>query len=193
MIGCNSTARRLIAVLSIALLLVGCAHVRPADPTAAGVDLDDINARLAGRMVRVKLVDGTELVAHDVRISADSVFFRPQMFPHLESAWPARVERELPTSEVGSIEVTRRGRGAADGALIGFGIGLVAGAAIGIAVDEADEASIWSTETAALVGGFVFGVLGTGVGAIIGVGLGSTEVFDLTEAPLATGSGSISE
>ncbi len=141
-------------------------------------------------MVRVKLVDGTELVAHDVRISADSVFFRPQMFPHLESAWPARAERELPTSEVGSIEVTRRDRGAADGALIGLGIGVVAGAAMGAATLLGGGLS---TEDAALVGAFVFGVLGTGVGLIIGVGLGSTEVFDLTKAPLAMGSASTSE
>ena len=181
MIGCDFTARRLIAALSIVLLLAGCARVRPADPRAAGVDLDDINAKLAGRMVRVRLVDGTELIAHDVRISADSVFFRPQMFPHLESPWPwpAREGRELSISEVDSIEVTRRGRGAADGALIGLGIGAAAGAAIGASWED----SGLSTGATALVLGTVFGVLGTGVGLIIGVGLGSTEVFDLTTAP----------
>jgi uncharacterized protein YcfJ len=193
MIGCDSTAKRLIAALLAASLLAGCSHVRPADPTAAGVDLDDINARLAGRMVRVRLADGREMIAHDVRVSAESVFFRPERFPDLESPWPAREERELPVSEVHSIEVTRRSWGAADGALIGSGIGVVAGAAIGVAVDQADEASIWSTETAALVGGGVFGVLGMAVGLIIGVGLGSTEVFDLTKAPLAVGSTSASE
>ena len=185
MIGCNPTAKRFIASLSIALLLAGCAHVRPADPRAAGVDLDGINAKLAGRMVRVRLVDGTELIAHDVSISADSVFFRPQMFPHLESPWPAREARELRISEVHSLEVTQRGWGAADGALIGLGIGAAAGAAIGASWDD----SGMSTGTTALVLGSVFGVIGTGIGLIIGVGLGSAEVFDLTQAPLATETG----
>jgi len=185
MIGCNSTARRLIAGLSIAVLLAGCAHVRPADPRASGVDLDGINAKLAGRMVRVRLVDGTELVAHDVSISADSVFLRPQMFPHLESPWPAHEVRELPISEVHSIEVTRRGWGAADGAMIGLGIGAAAGAAIGASWDD----SGMSAGATALVLGSVFGLLGTGIGLIIGVGLGSAEVFDLTQAPLATVTG----
>jgi hypothetical protein len=202
MIGCDSTARRLIAALSIVLLLAGCiaalsivlllagcARVRPADPRAAGVDLSDINAKLAGHMVRVRLVDGTELIAHDVRISADSVFLRPQRFPHLEAPWPAREGRELPISEVHSIEVTRRGRGAADGALIGLGVGAAAGAAIGASWED----SGMSTGATALVLGTVFGVLGTGVGLIIGVGLGSAEVFDLTKAPLATGSASTSQ
>ncbi len=189
----NTTGQRFIVALSTALLFAGCAHVRPADPTAVGVDLDDINARLAGQMARVRLADDTELIAHDVRISTESVFFRPQRFPHLESPWPTREVRELPISEVHSIEVTRRSRGAADGALIGTGVGILAGAAIGAAINEADEAPIWSNETGALVGSVVFGVLGAGVGLVVGVGLGSTEVFDLTKAPLAMGSAPTSE
>ena len=194
MIRSNSTARRLIAALISALLLAGCAHVRPADPTAVGVDLDDINAKLAGRMVRVRFVDGAELIAHDVRISAGSVSFRRQRFPHLESPWPAREVQELPISDVASIAVTRRGWGAADGALLGLGIGVVAGAAIGVAMFRVPgELYISSTGDAALVGGVMFGVLGTGLGFLIGLGLGSSEVFDLTKAPFATGSAPISE
>ena len=183
MMGCNSTVRRLIAALSAALLLAGCAHVRPADPTAAGVDLDDINAKLAGRMVRVRLVDGTELIAHDVRISADSVFMRPQRFPHLTSPWPARVGQELSISEVGSIEVTRRGRGALDGTLLGLGIGVVGGAALAAATFEPSALLGSSMEDNALVGGVILGVLGTGLGLLIGASPGSTEVYDLTRAP----------
>ena len=179
--------------MSTVLMLAGCAHVRPADPTAAGVDLDHINGRLAGRMARVRLMDDTELVANDVRISVGSVLFRPQRFPHLESPWPSREVRELPISEVRSIEVTNRSRGAGDGALIGTCVGVLAGAAIGAAINEADEAPIWSNETGALVGGVVFGVLGAGVGLVVGVGMGSTEVFDLTQAPLITGSAPTSE
>jgi hypothetical protein len=190
---CNSTAGRLIAALVAASLLAGCAHVRPAAPNAEGVDLDDINSRLAGRMVRVKLADGSEVIAHDVRISTESVRFRPQRFPGIESPWPAREERELPVSQVHSVEVTRRSWGAADGALIGSGIGVVAGAAIGVAIDESDDASIWSTGTAALVGCAVFGVVGVGAGSLIGLGLGATEIFDLTKAPSGPGEASASE
>ena len=181
MAGCRSTSGRLVAALGIALLLAGCAHVRPADPMAPGVDLDSINAKLAGRVVRVRLVDDTELLAHSVRVSADSVFLQPQRV--LDVDWWLGPARALPTSEVGSLEVTRRSWGAADGALIGTGVGIVAGAAMGAATNEANEAPIWSNETSALVGSAVVGVVGAILGAVVGAGLGSVEVFDLTKAP----------
>jgi hypothetical protein len=188
MMRCDSAVGRLIAALSAALVLVGCAHVRPADPTAAGVDLDDINAKLAGRVVRVRLVDGTDMLAHNVRVSADSVSMQPRMLR--DANWWLAPRRALPISEVGSIEVTRRGRGALEGALFGLGIGGVAGVAIGAATSEG---SILSAQESVILGGLVFGVLGTGLGLIIGVGVGSKDVYDLRRAPDTTGSASPGE
>jgi hypothetical protein len=188
MMRCDFAVRRLIAALSAASLLVGCAHVRSADPTAAGVDLDDINAKLAGRTVRVRLTDDTVLVAHNVSVSADSLFARPPRLLLASLPWPARVARALPISEVSAIEVTRRGRGAFEGTLIGLGVGSVAGVALGAATFDPGDDLTSTTGDAALLGGFLFGVLGTGLGLLIGVGAGSTDVYDLTRVPGATGS-----
>jgi hypothetical protein len=181
---CDPAARRLVAALSAVAVLASCAHVRPTDPTAAGVNLDDINAKLAGRVVRVRLRDGTELVAHDVRVSADSVFMRPQRLREVD--WWLAPAQALPVSEVGTIEVTRRGRGALDGALIGLAAGAAAGATLGALMHEPGDLLISSPKDAAILGGILLGVLGTGLGFLAGASKGSTDVYDLTAVRGAT-------
>jgi hypothetical protein len=188
---CDSPARRIIAGLSAVLVLAGCTHVHPADPTAAGTDLDHVNAKLADRVVRVRLLDGTELLAHDVSLSADSVSMRPQMIP--EADWWLGPRRALPASEVGSLEVTRRGRGALDGALLGLGIGCASGAAIGVSLFPRGPILFTTAGQVATLGGVLFGVLGTGLGLLVGGSVGSTDVYDLTRATGARSSESPGE
>ena len=182
---CDSAKRRLIAALGAVLVLLGCTHVHPVDPAAQDVDLDDLNGTLADREVRVRLVDDTELFAGSVRVSADSVFLRPQM-PR-EARWRLWSGSALPLSEVRSLEVTRGGRGARDGARLGMGIGIAAGAAIYVGVYEANPGGLWSREASAVVGGIIGGVLGTCLGVLIGANVGSKDVYELTGAPGTTG------
>ena len=187
----HSWVGRIIAALSTALILAGCTHAHRAGPLAAGVDLDDMNAKLAGRLVLLKLADGTELHAHNVRVSADSVFMQPQMLR--EADWWLAPGRALPVSGVRSLEVTGRGRGSLDGALLGLGIGAVGGAAIGAAVFEPSSGGLSTMGEAAFVGGIILGVLGTCLGFLVGASRGSTDVYDLTRVPDVTGPASPGE
>jgi hypothetical protein len=182
---------RVIAVLSAVSVLAGCARVRPVDPAAAGPDLGDINRKVAGRSVLVKLVDGTVLRARDVIVSESSVSFREERFTSAEHEWPAREARRLPISEVASIEVTSRSRGALDGALYGLGAGVLLGALIGaVTFEPTGDLLISSSGDAAILGGLVFGVIGAGFGFLVGSSVGSTAVFDLRDRSNEAGAGS---
>ena len=182
--GRGSSARRLTAAASAVFLLAGCTHVRPADPGAPGTDLGDINTKLAHRVVRVRLADGSELLAHDVTVSRDSLYMREQMLS--EADWWLGPRRAVAVSRVRSLEVTRRGRGDLDGALLGLGAGTAAGAAIGAAFFPRGPILFTTTAEVAIIGSIIFGLLGTGVGLLAGSSIGSTDVYELagaTEAP----------
>jgi hypothetical protein len=185
---CDSAARRLIAGLGAVLVLVGCTHVHPVNLAAPGADIDQVNRQLADREARVSLVDHAAVVARDVSVSADSVFIQAHMLGH--ASWWLGSASAVPISEVRSIEVTRRGRGARDGALLGLGLGVAAGAAIGVIVFEASsgESEMWSRGVSAFVCSMIGGVLGTGFGLLVGANTGSIDVYDLTGASGATGS-----
>lgn len=120
------------------------------------------------------------LAADHVRVSADSVYFRLQEPRHLASPALERGDQALPTSQVRSIEVKRRGRGAVDGMVVGF----VAGVLLGVAmwVDTSEEPSL-SEEVLGFMATCAWGALGTGAGLAIGAAVGSTEVFEITKAP----------
>ena len=173
----NSKARKLIAVLSAVVVLAGCASVRPANPMSAGVNLDEINDALAGRMVVVRLRDGSAIAAHDVSISRSSVSFRRELFPRASSSWPSRNAEVLPVSHVRSVEISRRGMGALQGSLLGFGVGAAAGAAVGgPAFRPEDSVSVFT-------GSVIFGLLGSYLGFLMGASLGASEIYDLTRVP----------
>jgi hypothetical protein len=186
--GRDSATRRLIAALGAVLILVGCTHVHPVNPAARGADIDQVNEQLADREARVSLVDHAAVVARDVSVSADSVFMRPHMLGH--ASWRLGPARAVPITEVRSIEVTRRSRGARDGALLGLGLGVAAGAVIGVVVFEASpgESEMWSRGVSVFVCSIIGGVLGTGLGLLVGANAGSTDVYDLRAASGATGS-----
>ena len=175
----DSGARKVVAAVVVVSFLAGCTHVRPADPTAARVDLNDINSRLVDRMARVRLVDGTVLVAQHVRVSEDSVYFRPQLSTDPGVSDVERGDQALPRSEVRSIEVKRRGRGAADGALIGFGAGVLLGAVVGVGMYQSEDDPSLLDGVVAFLGASAVAAVGTGIGLAIGLGVGSTEVLEL--------------
>jgi len=168
-------ARRRILIACVALSLASCAHVHRVSPGTPGVGLQEVNRRLAGRMVLVKLTDGTEFGASDVSVSPDSLYMRPRQVPIAHSSGWTRVARAIPIREVDAIEVTRRSRGALDGALLGLTLGGAAGAALGPLILDSSVAA----EEAAL-GGIILGGLGVSVGSLLGFGTGSTDVYDLS-------------
>jgi hypothetical protein len=178
-------ARRLTVALSVVLVVAGCAHVRRADPTTPRAYLDEVNAGIAGQVARVRLSDGTEMLAQDVSVSADSLYMRPQKMDDV--GWWLGPRRAVPIRQVASVEVTRRGRGAVDGGLLGFGVGAVAGSALVLVSAGGSSDSVWGTEGAVLVWGPISGAIGACVGSLLGAVAGSREVYDLTA--LAPGEG----
>ena len=69
--------RRFVALVAVASLLSGCAHVRRINPSSA-TELDDLNRRLHSREASIELVtevtyrEGAKLRAERVRVRADS-------------------------------------------------------------------------------------------------------------------------
>jgi len=173
--------RGLLAVALVSLALVGCAHVHPANPRTPEVDLERINADLAGRMVLLRLSDGSELMAQDVRVAADSIHLRRRTVPLASSPGWTRAVAALPISDVLAIEVTRRGRGALEGGLMGLGVGALLGVAIGGSwYREGVPPSLGESR---VIGSVIFGALGGASGVAVGAGIGSTDVYDLRHGP----------
>jgi hypothetical protein len=173
--------RGLLAVALVSLALVGCAHIHPADPRTSETDLERMNSDLAGRMVLLRLSDGSELVAQDVRVAADSVHLRRRTVPLVSSPGWTRAVAALPIADVRAIEVTRRGRGALEGGLMGLGVGVLLGVPIGGSWYR--EGVPPSLGESMVVGSVIFGVLGGASGVALGVGIGSTDVYDLSSGP----------
>jgi len=179
--------KRVMAVLAAATMLSGCTHVHPSDPTAPGLRLEDLNQSLEGRTVSVTLLDGTEFGAASVVVRVDTTSLVPQGEPSWKPPTRAALGRAFPTSEVESLTVTQRGRGAFEGGMLGLLIGAVAGAVVGAASYEPSsgdfESGPGSSGEAAVGYGLIFGVVGAGVGLVAGASVGSSDVYDLTEAP----------
>ena len=170
-----------LTVTLVSLMLVGCAHVYPANPGAPGVNLELVNSGLAGRMVLLRLSDGSELMAQDVRVAADSIHLRRRTVPLGSSPGWTRAVAALPLSDVDAIEVTRRGRGALEGGLMGLGLGAFLGIPIGGSwYREGVPPSLGESR---LIGIVIFGTLGGVSGAALGAGISSTDVYDLTSGP----------
>jgi hypothetical protein len=146
------------------------------DPRSPGIDLNEINRKLAGRLVLVRLADGTQVPARDVSVSESAVTFRREMLPHFGSPWPARDREALPWPDVRAIEVNRRGIGALQGALAGLGIGAVVGAGAGGAVFGPDD------DISRFIGAVSFGVVGGLLGLLVGQSVGSAAVYELSPA-----------
>ena len=176
--------RRAIAAITVTVMVAGCAHVHPCDPAAPGVDLDDVNTALADRPVRVSLVDGTTLLAHSVVIGVDSTSLIPTRQPRSLPPGRAAIGTSLRTSEIATITVTRHGRGALEGTLLGLGIGAGFGFILGVSTGGDEEGPYpLSAVEVGLLGAYICGVLAAGAGLLLGVVNGSKDVYDLTEAP----------
>ena len=183
--------KRAIVAVSVALTLAGCAHVRPIDPTASVSELHDVNRSLAGREALVRLTDGTEMMAHDVTVSHESVSLVLEHFRSALTERPGRTTREIPLAEVASITVTCRGRGALDGLLIGLFGGAAGGVLFGAAAYTEGDRYLHSRSDAAMFSGVVYGFLGGVSGVLYGAGNGSTHVYEFVVSRADTAQGQV--
>jgi hypothetical protein len=187
--------RRLVAVVAVASILSGCAHVHRIDPVASGPELDELNRALQGKRISVELVSkvshglGVKLNAESVRVAADSTSLTLLREPSdVEALWGkpgygVKRDTTLSTSAISRMTITNRLRGALDGALIGLGIGGTGGALWGAATGESPDLGPPSASKGAAFNGVLFGVLGLVVGLVRGVVVGSSDVYDFTEGP----------
>jgi len=186
--------RKVVAVVMSTLMLAGCTHVHPCNPSAPTVDLEEVNRSLVDRQVTVTLLDGTWTRADSAVIEQDSTFLTPMGRPSWLDAQPRVIGSALDTSEIRTIAVRQHGwREALRWSLWGLGLGAALGLVLGRSIDEgiggqpvtADERSMNG-----MIGAIMFGLGGATVGAIGGVAIGSREVYDFTQAP-AEASGSL--
>ena len=166
--------RKAIASLTLVAMLAGCSHVHPSDPTSGADVINDVNRAVKGRTVDITLLNGKELWAENVRVTADSTWFDMVGRPSYSRPWRLDIGRGLPTSEIEAISIRRHGRGALEGAIFGFLTGSVPGMIVGMRDPYVTPVS----------GGVIFGAAGLVVGLVYGVIGGSKDVYDLTKAPV---------
>jgi hypothetical protein len=180
--------RRIVAVIAVSSVLLGCAHVHRIDPIASVSDRGHLNTAVQHRRVSVELVGSypwrpdEKLNAENVRVAADSTSLTLLLEPSEMSAlWGepshgAKRDTILSTLAITRMTTKSRLRGVLDGSLLGLVIGAVGGAILFAAIDDPVP-----VEDRAVIGGVVFGVIGTGVGLVLGAVVGSRDVYDLAE------------
>lgn len=152
--------REMRAVLvGLPLVVTACTHERP---------ITELH-RVAGKRVTVETYNHEDIQAVAIR-APDGVTF-------------ANDAGVLPPTSVSRVIERRHGRGALEGAGIGFAIGAVAGAVLGLA-DGDDECPdtgwcffVFSAEEKAVLGGATFGSIGGLVGLVVGAVSGSQFVY----------------
>ena len=158
-----------LAVLMVAIsMLCGCARVHRVDVDSSDGFYEEINRVAAGHKVSVELVDGRVLNGTGVSVAPDSTRVHQ---PH-DGAVASRAK----TTDVRTITVYGRGRGALHGAGIGaVSVGSL-GAALGaIFMRDAQDAGTWEYTV-------VLGVLGAAAGSVggffTGLFIGNETVYE---------------
>jgi hypothetical protein len=165
--------RKAIASLTLVAMLAGCSHVHPSDPTSGADVVNDVNRAVKGRTVDITLLNGKELWAENVRVTADSTWFDVAGRPSHSRPWRLDIGRGVPTSEIEAISIRRHVRGALEGAVYGLLIGVGPGMIVGAR----------SPYMPPITGGVLFGMIGLAAGLVYGVIGGSKDVYDFTKAP----------
>lgn len=158
-----------VATLLLVVALSGCGGgaVMLTDQS----DLADLNRRIAGRDCRVKLLSGDVHQARDLTVTRSVTTWRTRPGRGIRpSSGPQEFERR--TTEISSIAIKSRAKGAGKGLLWGLGIGT--GVASIAVVTTSEGQSGWGP--VAFVG---FGGMGTVLGTLIGVVGGSWREYSL--------------
>jgi hypothetical protein len=187
--------KRITAVVSIALILFGCAPVHRVNPIASELEREDLNRTLHGRRVSVDLVPSSPygstvtLRAEGIRVAADSTRMTVLRQPSnadavfVEPTYGVRRDTTLGTHSVGRIRVRTRWPGALVGLLRGLLVGAASGAFIGAVSYEGPDLLFGSPVESAGFGAALLGTAGAGIGLIGGLLWGVTETYEFTVNP----------
>jgi len=179
--------KQLFSLLLLSGILNGCTTLRVIDQDNA-TDLSKIQSREA----QVKLLDGRQIDAINLKLRLDSTSFFDRT---------AKQSKVVATAEIAEIIVARKNAGAKKGAIIGVLSGVTLGAIIGFAlgddpppcdiedpfekvfceiIDELDlpfEGERYSAEEKAVILGLTSGVVGALVGRTIGKAVGQKDRY----------------
>ncbi|UCG52447.1 MAG: hypothetical protein JSW58_02540 [Candidatus Latescibacterota bacterium] len=153
------------------VLLLGCSHPH----YIASIDSDERQSleQLASKgSCAVVLVDGTKYKAANLTIGPDS------------TTWVSKETGErvgVATSDIEKIVFVSRGRGAAEGVLVGFAAGASLGAFLGLlSGEDCEEVSgeiCISRQAAVMIGIVALGLPVALVGAMVGASHGSKDLY----------------
>lgn len=151
--------------LLLGTVLAGCIHTQSLH-VSSPAERAAFNARAEGTEARIALVDGTTSTGHSVRVAPDVTRWTdPQTGP-----------RSAPTSEIASIRYVDRGRGALEGAGLGFVGGGLFGGLVGTdGGAEPDEMELFTVTPEQILLGFA--IVGTVIGTFVGMARGSRIVY----------------
>jgi hypothetical protein len=161
------------APLLLAACLIACTHERPIS------QIHDVT----GKWVIVETTNHEKVEAVAIAASDGVTFTNDRVM--------------LGPSEVASVTEVRRGRGALEGAGIGFLTGATIGAVIGFADgdDECDDSGgqwcilVFTATEKAILGGIFIGGIGTIVGVVFGAAMGSKFVYSYGDQVRVTPTG----
>jgi hypothetical protein len=157
-----------IAITVALAVLCGCAQVSVVDPIGPDESLVEVNRALSGRKARIVLGTGSEFLGMRVHVRSDSTMWVPADMTSERVA--------VQTSELKSITVLDRGRGARRGAILGGATGALGG--LFYAAEYTSEGFFEGGFESFAVGTIpIGGVAGAALGAIIGGYVGSKWTF----------------
>ena len=161
----------LVTILfSLAIFLCGCSSSYLVSPTGkpyADYSYQEMNEELKGQEVKIKLMDGRDISAKDVKISDDSLLWVNQETDE---------ESKASIQDIYKIVMGSHGIGALEGA----GFGLVGGAGLGALFGQIQTGNDteWGTGGGAAIGLILGGGIGIIVGPITGAIIGHSYNYE---------------
>jgi VIT1/CCC1 family predicted Fe2+/Mn2+ transporter len=169
--------RRVTAIVAVLCVLSGCSTVRYQYQASSSEALAELNGRLSTRDVTVVLRDGTRIRAEQATVRQDSTFVVVHGSPSTQPPPDVLPQVSFATADVAGIRANRPWRGALKGVGLGFVTGAALGATFGYFGDSKTDMLDRSGST--VLGGIVFGLLGTVVGVLVGAVAGHRELHEL--------------
>lgn len=148
-----------LALLLTALCSAGCFQVQPGD--SVGHNMASINRLATHQTLYVHHFGNRRAVAQNLRIS-------PTHTSWLDATTGSYVT--IPTREVVNIKMLESKSTDSNG---GFGMGMLAGASMGVMIGVSGDTNASDKSTMAVLGGLGFGLLGGMVGRMVNVGGGA--------------------
>lgn len=149
-------------IYTLSVLTTSCTHIRHYST------FDEINTITKDKNAKITLKNEQDLIGNGIYIAPDSTFW---LDPNTGN------KKSIITSEVSSIVLKNRGRGALEGLGLGLLGGAAIGALIGLSIGAEPGDVLFTTKDIALIGGIFGGGIGGLLGLLRGSVVGSNDKF----------------